>query len=64
MCPDRYIWPETWSVMELSELFWKGLAPVSGGVLEQAAIFISAARFVRAETELCKAKLKRRVSDE
>ncbi|HIJ70651.1 MAG TPA: hypothetical protein HPP87_04720 [Planctomycetes bacterium] len=41
----------------MAELFYKGLPPVAGGVYDQAAVFVHAARFVRAEQEYYKAKM-------
>ena len=51
------ITPNVWQVIEMAELFYKGLPPVVGGVLDQAATFVHAARFVRAEQEYYKARM-------
>lgn len=45
-------------MIELAELFGKGLPPVSGGTLEQAKSFVDAARFIFAEERHWKNKLK------
>jgi len=41
----------------MAELFYKGLPPIAGGVLDQAAVFVQAARFVRAEQDYYKSKM-------
>ena len=50
-CPLEIIDEKTWEIMELAELFKKGLPPIAGGVLDQAKNFVSAARFCWAEIE-------------
>lgn len=47
-CPMELITPDIVGLLEDTELFYRGLAPVAGGVLAQSARFIEAARFVRA----------------
>lgn len=56
-CPMRMIPHGVWDVIGLAELFRKGLPPIAGGVLDQAASFVSAARFVWGEIDYWKAKL-------
>ena len=41
----------------MAELFEKGLPPVAGGILEQAKIFVDAARFIFREQRYWKNKL-------
>ena len=41
----------------MAELFEKGLPPVHGGVLDQAQIFLDAARFIWAEQARWRAEL-------
>jgi hypothetical protein len=50
---------ETWAVLEHVELLEKGLAPVAGGALDQAAAFLEAARLVWSEDRAAKARQKR-----
>jgi hypothetical protein len=42
-----------WELTELADLFKKGLAPVSGGTLDQAAVFLEACRCWWAEVARC-----------
>ena len=55
-CPLEYVDGEIWELIELANLFRKGLAPISGGVLDQAAGFVAAAQLVWSETALRKAQ--------
>lgn len=48
----------TAQMIELAGLYEKGLAPIVGGVLDQAAGFVTAIRFVWAENEYWEKKLK------
>ena len=48
-CPLRLIGPATWRTMEYAEHLEHGLPPVVGGALDQAAAFLAAAKFLRAE---------------
>jgi hypothetical protein len=57
-CPRRIVPAEAWAVLELADLWDKGLPPAAGGVLDQAAAFVEAARFVWAERGRWKLKLK------
>lgn len=43
-CPLEIIGPDVWRAIELAGLYEKGLPPVAGGSLDQAAIFVQAAR--------------------
>lgn len=45
-CPLEMITRDVWELIALAELFEKGLPPVAGGVLDQAKIFVDAARLV------------------
>ena len=46
-----------WELIALAELYEKGLPPVAGGALDQAAAFVDAVRFVWAEQARWKARL-------
>lgn len=54
-CPNTYC-SSVINAIDLIDLFDKGLPPVTGGVLDQSASFIHAARFLESE--------ERRVKDE
>jgi len=56
-CPLRIVTSDIWQVIQLAELFEKGLPPVSGGTLEQAKNFIDVASFIIAEKAYYKNKL-------
>jgi len=43
------------STIDLIELFEKGLPPVSGGVLNQSASFLNAAKYFAIQNQLAKA---------
>jgi hypothetical protein len=47
-CPNRYCSPVVRSI-DLIDLFEKGIPPITGGVLDQSASFIEAARFFESE---------------
>lgn len=47
-CPLELITPDIFELLEDTDLFYKGLPPVSGGTLDQAYSFIKAAQFVKA----------------
>jgi len=51
------ITPDIWELLELAELYKKGLPPVDGGVLDQAADFVTACRFVWSEENIHKKRL-------
>lgn len=57
-CPLTVLPPEVWEVLDLAETFRRGLPPVAGGVLDQSAWFVAAARFVWAEQDRWRAALK------
>jgi hypothetical protein len=57
MCPNEYAGGDVWTAIEAAELFEKGLAPVGGGTLDQAAKFVYAARFVWGEQATWRAAL-------
>lgn len=44
-------------LLEYAELYAKGLPPIAGGVLDQSAYFISAARVIWSEQKYWKNKL-------
>jgi hypothetical protein len=56
-CPLELITPDIWELLELAELYKKGLPPVDGGVLDQAADFVTACRFVWSEENIHKKRL-------
>lgn len=41
---------ETYDVLDYAELYQRGLAPISGGVLDQSHWFVRACRFIWADT--------------
>ena len=49
-CPQEWIEDRIWQLIELSELYEKGLAPVAGGVLDQTAYFVRFAKRVMDES--------------
>jgi len=44
-------------MIEFAELFRYGLPPVAGGALDQAYVFLDAARFIWAEQRVWRAEL-------
>ncbi len=40
---------DVWEAIELARLFRRGIPPIAGGVLDQTAKFLEAAKFVWAE---------------
>jgi len=57
MCPLEYVKDEVWTVIECADLLKKGLPPVGAGMLDQAQVFIEAARFIWAEQARWRASL-------
>lgn len=55
-CPNKFC-SDVANVAGLAELFYEGLPPVAGGVLDQSAWFVNAARFLRNEEMRTKAEL-------
>lgn len=47
-CPQKFV-EEVVDVIPLADLFHNGLAPMAGGVLDQSAWFIDAARTIKRE---------------
>jgi hypothetical protein len=45
-CPLEYISSDVWEVIRYANLYEKGLPPVTGGALDQAANFIDAAMYI------------------
>lgn len=45
-CPLEYITSDVWEVIRYANLYEKGLPPVAGGALDQAANFIEAAQYI------------------
>ena len=62
-CPRRAIPAWAFELIEYASLFRKGLAPETGGVLDQAAAFVAAARFVWAERDRLTAEAQRTQRD-
>jgi hypothetical protein len=62
-CPLELVTPDVWEVVELAEFYEKGLPPVAGGVLDQAAAFIEAAAIVFREKAYWKKYWKSKGSD-
>jgi len=56
-CPLMLVTSDVWEIIALTELFEKGLPPVAGGTLDQAKIFVEAARFIMHEQTYWKKKL-------
>lgn len=56
-CPLELITQDDWDVIELAGLYKKGLPPVAGGSLDQAAGFLAAARFIWSEEAVHKKQL-------
>ncbi len=55
-CPIEWLEDEIWHMIELAELYEKGLPPVAGGSLDQTAYFIRFARMVMNENAKYKIK--------
>lgn len=56
-CPLEFIDKKVWEIIRYAELFEKGLAPVAGGVLDQANCFIEACEFIFNEQNYWKNRL-------
>lgn len=56
-CPLDYISPDVWEVIRYAGLYEKGLPPVAGGALDQAANFIDAAMYIFSVQNYWKNKL-------
>jgi len=57
-CPLEYITEDVWEVIRYAELYEKGLPPVAGGALDQAANFIKAAMYIFSVQAYWKNKLE------
>lgn len=55
-CPRADLPPIVWDLLTYADLYRKGLPPVAGGALDQAAAFVEAARFIWNEHDQRKAK--------
>ncbi len=55
MCPNQYC-REVAPLIPLADLFGKGIPPVAGGVLDQSAWFLQAARILERDEETIKAE--------
>lgn len=49
-CPLEWIEERIWQMIELAELYEKGLPPVAGGALDQTAYFVRFAKQVMDES--------------
>jgi hypothetical protein len=56
-CPLEVITPDVWEAIRFAELYEKGLPPVAGGALDQAANFIEAAMYIFSVQNYWKNKL-------
>ena len=56
-CPLEIIPDDVWDVIDYAELYEKGLPPIAGGALDQAKVFLDAARFIFNEQACWKKKL-------
>lgn len=54
-CPNKYC-RDVAPLIPLADLFAKGLPPVAGGVLDQSAWFLQAARILERDEETIKAE--------
>jgi len=55
-CPLELITPDVYEMMELAELYEKGLPPIAGGALDQTASFTAAARLIWRQQQKHKAR--------
>jgi hypothetical protein len=46
-CPRQFISAEVWEAIEAAEMLEHGLAPVTGGALDQTVAFLDSVRFIR-----------------
>lgn len=54
-CPKTLIPADVWDVIREAGMYKRGLPPIAGGTLDQAAGFTEAARFIWAEQDRMKA---------
>lgn len=54
-CPKTLIPRDVWDVIGEAEMYKRGLPPIAGGTLDQAAGFTAACKFVWAEEDRMKA---------
>ena len=57
-CPLLVVTADSWEMLELADIYRRGLPPVAGGSLDQAAGFVAAARFVWGQDDRWRAELK------
>lgn len=55
-CPQLAVPAEVWEVIELADLYEKGLPPVAGGTLDQADAFLRGCRMYWNERERIRAE--------
>lgn len=55
-CPYQEVEAWAWNVLDFAEDAEKGHWPLAGGLLDQSASFLAAARFIRSEIDYWKAK--------
>lgn len=55
-CPHLAVRRETWRCIEAAELLGRGLPPEAGGMLDQNAAFLAAARIIRQQQRIWRAR--------
>ena len=54
---EEYVTHDVWQVIQYAKLYEKGLPPVAGGALDQAAVFVDACLFIWQEQAYWRNKL-------
>lgn len=49
-CPLHVITDDVWETLQYADLYKRGIPPITGGALDQLAIFNAAARLIWAES--------------
>lgn len=60
-CPLRIVPVDVWEIVDMAELYEKGLPPVAGGSLDQARVFLVACRAIWADQ--AREKARRRAAE-